>query len=72
MSVDNQRQLQATRAKLRLLQEACEKVRQNPGPNAYVDDLTLDSLQSQMKQLEEEIRRYEIRVTEAAGKEHGE
>jgi hypothetical protein len=68
MSIENRRQHQSTRAKLQLLKDACEKVRQNPGQNPYVDNLTLDSLQSQIRQLEEEIRRYEIRLTQAAGK----
>jgi hypothetical protein len=61
MSIENERQLVNARAKLRLLQEACGKVRQQPGPNAYVDKLSLASLEGQIKQLKEEIALYEIR-----------
>jgi hypothetical protein len=63
MSIENARQLENTRAKLRLLQEGCERLKQNPGPNAHVDELTRASLQSQIKQLKEEIALYEIRST---------
>jgi len=62
MSLENERQLENTRAKLRLLQDACAKLKQQPSVNAYVDELTRDSLQSQIKQLQEEIARYEIRT----------
>ena len=62
MSLENERQLENTRAKLRLLQDACGKLKQQPGPNAYVDELTRESLQSQIKPLMEEIARYEIRT----------
>jgi hypothetical protein len=61
MSIENERQLESTRAKLQLLQDSCEKLKQQRGPNAYVDELTCESLQSQIKQLKEEIARYEIR-----------
>jgi hypothetical protein len=63
MSIENARQLANTRAKLRLLQDACKKLEQEPGPNVYVDELTLGSLRSQIKQLKEEITLYEIRST---------
>ena len=66
MSIENQRQLANTRAKLVLLHEACEKVKKQPGPNAYVDDLSLQSLQSQIKRLKEEIALYEIRSVAAS------
>jgi hypothetical protein len=60
MSEVNDRRLTNTRAKLRLLEEACAKLREQPSGNARVDKLSLDSLQSQIKQLKEEIALYEI------------
>jgi hypothetical protein len=61
MNIENARQLENTRAKLRLLEDSCERLKDHPGPNGYVDELTLASLQSQIKQLKEEITLYEIR-----------
>ena len=63
MSIENARQLENTRAKLQLLQASCERLRQSPGPNAYVDELTRASLQGQIERLKEEIAFYEIRST---------
>jgi hypothetical protein len=61
MTIENEKQLANTRAKLALLQDACEKVKKKPGPNAYADELTLRSLQTQIKELKEEIALYETR-----------
>jgi hypothetical protein len=61
MSIENKRQLLNTQGKLRLLEEACSKLKLHPGPNAYADELSLASLQSQIKQLKEEVTRYAIR-----------
>jgi hypothetical protein len=65
MSIVNDRQLKNTRAKLRLLEEACAKLQRQPSGNARVDKLSLESLQSQIKQFKEEIALYEIRATAA-------
>ena len=59
MSIENQRQLQNTQHKLQLLEQAVRDLKQRPGPNAYVDELTLRSLQTQIKDLKEEIGRYQ-------------
>jgi len=56
MSIENQSQLQNTRAKLQLLEEAVLELKRKPGSNAYVDELSLRSLQDQIKQLKEERR----------------
>lgn len=61
MSIENARQLENTKAKLGLLEASMARLKQEPGPNAYVDSLTLESLHSQIKQLKEEIARYETR-----------
>ena len=62
MSIANARQLENTRAKLRLLEVSCAQLKEQPGANAYVDALTLESLQNQIKELKEEIALYEIRA----------
>ena len=62
MSINSAQQLETTRTKLGLLQDACAEVKNHPGANTYVDELTLGSLQSQIKQLQEEIALYEIRL----------
>ena len=65
MSILNQKQLENTRAKLRLLEQAVVQLKQQPSSNAYVDELTLRSLQTQIKELKEEMERY--RTHAAAG-----
>jgi flagellar biosynthesis chaperone FliJ len=60
----NDQRLTNTRAKLRLLEEARVKLQQQPSGNARVDKLSLDSLQSQIKQLKEEIVLCEIRASD--------
>jgi hypothetical protein len=60
----NDQRLTNTRAKLRLLEEARVKLQQQAGGNARVDKLSLDSLQSQIKQLKEEIVLCEIRASD--------
>jgi flagellar biosynthesis chaperone FliJ len=60
MSNVNDRRLTNARTKLRLLEEARAKLQQQASGNARVDKLSLESLQSQIKQLKEEIALCEI------------
>jgi hypothetical protein len=60
MSIQSERALAATREKLRRLEERVAILRKDPAPDLYVRDLTLRSLTSLIKQLKEEIIRYEI------------
>ena len=60
----NDQRLTNTRAKRRLLEEARVKLQQQPSGNARVDKLSLDSLQSQIKQLKEEIVLCQIRASD--------
>jgi hypothetical protein len=66
MTIENQNQLKNTQAKLKLLEDSVVEFRKTPGINAYVDELTLRSLQSQIKELKEEIARFRTRVPTGA------
>jgi len=57
--LQNERQLNATREKLKMLEEQYEKSKKRPGGNEYVRELTLGSLGRRIKQLKEEIMWYE-------------
>jgi uncharacterized protein YigA (DUF484 family) len=64
MSILNKRQLENTQRKLKELEERCATIKQKPAANPRARDLTMRSLNSLIKQLKEEIARYEARVTE--------
>ncbi len=55
----NERQLNATRDKLLMLEEQYEKSKKRQGGNEHVRALTLGSLARRIKQLKEEIMWYE-------------
>ena len=57
--LQNERQLNATREKLKMLEEQHEKSKKRPGNNEHVRELTLGSLGRLIKQLKEEIMWYE-------------
>jgi hypothetical protein len=59
MRLQNERQLQATREKLQMLEEQYEATRQRPGDNERLRELTLSTLGRLIKQLKEEIMWYE-------------
>jgi len=63
MSIENRRQLENTRAKLKDLEQLYEQVRQEPTDNALVRELTLRSLKKRINQFKEEIARFECRVS---------
>jgi hypothetical protein len=67
MSIENQRQLENTRAKLQMMEELYDKLRQEPTDNALVDELTLRSLRKRINQFKEEIIRFECRLGASAG-----
>jgi len=71
MSVQNDKQLQNTRAKLKLLEDRYAANNSVPGGNERVRQLTNSSLKRLIHQLTEEIVRYEARPAlrnEACGK----
>ena len=59
MELRDERQVQNTREKLRILEERYEAVRADPAGNAHVQELTLRSLKRVINQLKEEIARFE-------------
>ncbi|HEV3262739.1 MAG TPA: hypothetical protein VG013_38240 [Gemmataceae bacterium] len=62
MSIRTQRELQVTRQKLQLLEERTKVLGQQPAADAHVRELSLRSLQTLIKQLKEEIARFEARA----------
>ncbi len=63
MELKDQRELEATRAKLRLLEQRYEASRTETEPNARVKELSLRSLKRMINQLKEEIARFEANVS---------
>lgn len=61
MNLQNHRQLEATREKLRLLEERYEANQRDPGGNEHVRELSMRSLKRLINQLKEEIARFESR-----------
>jgi hypothetical protein len=66
MNLRNQRELEVTREKLRMLEEEQVAARNRPFPNEHVRELTLRSLKKLINQLKEEIIRYESHMTDRA------
>ncbi len=62
MSIENRRQLENTRTKLRELENLITKTEQAPSTDEHVRELTLRSLKKRMNQFKEEIARFEARV----------
>jgi hypothetical protein len=63
MTIENRRQLENTRAKLRELEQLYSKKRQEPATAVHVQELTLRSLMKRINRFKEEIARYESRVS---------
>jgi hypothetical protein len=59
MSIRSQRELAVTRQKLELLEQRVRTVHQQPADDAHVRELSLRSLKMLIKQLKEEIARFE-------------
>jgi hypothetical protein len=69
MTLANQKQLQNTRAKLKLLEEKHAELLAQPGESIATRKLTLQSLERWMKKLKEEILRYECeRLSKSQGR----
>ena len=64
MSIENRRQWEITRAKLRDLEQLYEKKLQQTA-DAHVQELTLRSLKKRINQFKEEIARFETRTASA-------
>ena len=59
MSLQSQRDLEATRGKLRLLEERYAASKREPGDDDHVRELSKTSLKRLINQLKEEIARFE-------------
>jgi hypothetical protein len=69
MNLNNNRELDATREKLRLLEERHEAAKREKGGDEHIRELSMQSLKRLINQLKEEIARYESRISlEAHGK----
>jgi len=65
MSIENRRQWENTREKLRELEQLFVRTQQEPA-DAHVRELTLRSLRKRINQFKEEIARFESRAKSAA------
>jgi uncharacterized membrane protein YccC len=59
MGLKNNRELQATKEKLRILEQRLEAARQEPSDSPRAHELSLKSLRRIFNQLKEEIARFE-------------
>lgn len=62
MSIESNRELEVTREKLNGLEQLYSKTVAAPLENAYVRELTLQSLRRTINQLKEEIARFQSRA----------
>lgn len=62
MTVENRRQLENTRVKLRELEQLYAATQQGPAASEHVRELTLRSLRKRINQFKEEITRFEARA----------
>ena len=67
MTPDNERRLEVTREKLRVLEQTFDVVKSDTSGTAHGRELTLRSLKGLINQLKEEIVRYEAA---AVGRAH--
>ena len=68
MSIQNHRQLENTRKKLKLLEDRLQELDSEPVSNALTRELTKRSLKKLVNQLKEEIVRFEAgRTVQTAG-----
>ena len=63
MTLQSQGELEATREKLKLLQQRYDATRDESPDGAHVQELTLRSLKQLINQLKEEIARFESHST---------
>jgi hypothetical protein len=66
MTLETKLELDATREKLRFLEDHCEEIRRKPMDNEHLRELTLRSLKQFIKQLKEEIAVFECHATAQA------
>ncbi len=62
MSIESRRELEVTRAKLKLLEEGLAALKQEPEENRRAREWSARSLKQTINQLKEEIARFESRA----------
>ena len=60
MELKDQGEVEVTREKLRSLEARYDAVRQHPGDDVHIQELTLRSLRRMINQMKEEILRFEV------------
>jgi hypothetical protein len=63
MNIENRRQLENTRAKLKELEDLYTKTAEGSARSEHVRELTLRSLKKRINQFKEEITRFESRAS---------
>lgn len=66
MSIESRRELEVTRAKLKLLEQRLAALRQEPAENRRAQEWSVRSLTQTINQMKEEIARFESRAGSAA------
>jgi hypothetical protein len=66
MELRDEREVEVTREKLDALEARYREVKQDPGEDAHVQELTLRSLKRMINQMKEEIARFEARQSTRA------
>ncbi len=66
MDLKNEREVEVTREKIRLLESRYELVKKDDQGDAYLQELTMRSLKRNINQMKEEILRFEARRREQA------
>ncbi len=69
MKLESKRELEVTRAKLRDLGRLYDSTLAEPGEKTYARQLTLGSLKRTIKQLKEEIARFEAKTGSTPAKQ---
>ena len=69
MTIENRRQLENTRIKLRELEQLYVKTQQGPASSEHVRELTLRSLKRRINQFKEEVTRFETRASSVPPKD---
>jgi hypothetical protein len=65
MTIQNRRQLENTRMKLRELEDLYARTQQDPAASEHVREITLRSLKKRINQFKEEIIRFEAHASPA-------
>ena len=68
MSIESRRELELTRAKLKLLEERLAALAQEPDDNPRAREWSVRSLKQTINQMKEEMARFESRAKGAASK----